>query len=48
MTLRRRLLRHRIVTPCYGILLTQTAMDTPHTARLLKDSWTSAYQAIDD
>jgi CubicO group peptidase (beta-lactamase class C family) len=31
-----------------GILLTQTAMDTPHTARLVQDFWTSAYQAIDD
>jgi CubicO group peptidase (beta-lactamase class C family) len=31
-----------------GILLTQTAMDTPHTARLVQDFWTSAYQALDD
>lgn len=31
-----------------GILLTQTAMDTPHTASLVQDFWTSAYQAIDD
>jgi CubicO group peptidase (beta-lactamase class C family) len=31
-----------------GILLTQTAMDTPHTARLVQDFWTSAYQAIND
>jgi CubicO group peptidase (beta-lactamase class C family) len=31
-----------------GILLTQTAMDTPHTPRLMQDFWTCAYQVIDD
>jgi len=31
-----------------GILLTQTAMDSPHTGRLVQDFWTSAYQAIAD
>ncbi|MFG3616459.1 serine hydrolase domain-containing protein [Nocardia sp. NPDC047654] len=31
-----------------GILLTQSAMDTPATAHLHRDFWTTAYQAIDD
>jgi CubicO group peptidase (beta-lactamase class C family) len=31
-----------------GILLTQAAMDTPDTLRLVQDFWTLAYQAIDD
>jgi CubicO group peptidase (beta-lactamase class C family) len=31
-----------------GILLTQAAMDSSHTPRLVQDFWTSAYQAIDD
>ncbi len=30
-----------------GILLTQTAMDTPAIPRLVQDFWTAAYQAID-
>ncbi|MEV0389304.1 serine hydrolase domain-containing protein [Nonomuraea sp. NPDC050643] len=30
-----------------GVLLTQAAMDTPDTARLHRDFWTTAYQAID-
>ncbi|WP_410637112.1 serine hydrolase domain-containing protein [Amycolatopsis sp. lyj-346] len=30
-----------------GILLTQTALDSPATARLHRDFWTSAYQALD-
>ncbi|MFI7438715.1 hypothetical protein [Nonomuraea indica] len=29
-----------------GILLTQSAMDSPHTPRLHRDFWTTTYQAI--
>ncbi|AZK92500.1 MULTISPECIES: serine hydrolase domain-containing protein [Streptomyces] len=35
---------HRIV----GILLTQTGMSTPDSARALHDFWTTLYQAVDD
>ncbi len=31
-----------------GILLTQCMMDSPQSARVMADFWTSAYQAIDD
>ncbi|MFB0629133.1 serine hydrolase domain-containing protein [Streptomyces sp. AB3(2024)] len=31
-----------------GILLTQTGMSTPDSARLISDFWTTLYQAIDD
>lgn len=31
-----------------GILLTQTGMSTPDSARLIHDFWTTLYQAIDD
>jgi CubicO group peptidase (beta-lactamase class C family) len=31
-----------------GILLTQTGMSTPDSARLIQDFWTTLYQAIDD
>ncbi|MGW0522032.1 serine hydrolase domain-containing protein [Crossiella sp. NPDC003009] len=31
-----------------GVLLTQVAQDSPVTPRLIKDFWTTAYQAIDD
>ncbi|GGX31533.1 serine hydrolase [Streptomyces noursei] len=32
----------------FGILLTQTGMSTPDSARVIHDFWTSLYQAIDD
>lgn len=31
-----------------GILLTQTGMSTPDSARAIHDFWTTLYQAIDD
>lgn len=31
-----------------GILLTQTGMSTPDSARAMQDFWTTLYQAIDD
>jgi hypothetical protein len=31
-----------------GILLTQTGMSTPDSARVTHDFWTTLYQAIDD
>lgn len=35
---------HRLV----GILLTQTGMSTPDSARVIHDFWTTLYQAVDD
>ncbi|MET8339752.1 hypothetical protein ABZV14_40845, partial [Streptosporangium canum] len=31
-----------------GILLTQTGMSTPDSARAIHDFWTTLYQAVDD
>lgn len=31
-----------------GILLTQTGMSTPDSARAMQDFWTTLYQAVDD
>jgi hypothetical protein len=30
------------------VFMTQRLMDSPEPPRVLRDSWTSAYQAIDD